>query len=220
MLSETKNNLVPLSQPLGVGQWDSAPKGRDIEEAGLGTTDLKALARKRLLRDSERDNNGTGNPKSCPTEEIAVGQKTGTVGRGDFEERAAIIEHDAGIPRAWAEAFARVCLMERPGGFSKAGWQHVVDNIGHMLDDKAVLQKLVKEGWSIEDVFGCHPVAPEINQSRKGLLILLGESDEIVSITDKAIGTRRKGAGNTLYYRRPLNPSPGKAMIWELQQKQ
>jgi hypothetical protein len=35
-----------------------------------------------------------------------------------FEERAAIIEEGAGVPRTWAEGFARLSLAHRPKGFS------------------------------------------------------------------------------------------------------
>ena len=32
----------------------------------------------------------------------------------DFEERAAIIEYEAGVPRPWAEGFAHMLIMPRP----------------------------------------------------------------------------------------------------------
>ena len=51
--------VVPLSQPLGVGQRDKALGRRDTVGTPSGTIGLKALAAKVLKRDTERDNSGT-----------------------------------------------------------------------------------------------------------------------------------------------------------------
>jgi|GEM_PF-6917396 len=132
-----------------------------------------------------------------------------------FDERAAIIEHEAGIPRDSAEAFARVCL-KRPASITKQGWQRIVDNTGRLLDDKNNLHEMVRHGWSIADIFGCHPGAPEVRQDVKGLLLLLDESEVISIVNEKVIGLRRTHSGSMLFYRKPLNPSPERVMIWEL----
>src|SRR4051794_12127008 len=41
----------------------------------------------------------------------------------DFEERAAIIEEGTGIPRAWAEGFAKLTAMPPPTGFGPDRWK-------------------------------------------------------------------------------------------------
>lgn len=133
----------------------------------------------------------------------------------EFDHRVAIIENDAGIPREWAEAFARVCLMQRPSNLSRHGWQRTVNNTGRLLDNKNHLRDMVRYGWGIPDIFGCHPIASETRQDVKGFLLLLDENEKIISINDKAISLCTR-SGSTLYYRRPLNPSSERVMIWEL----
>ncbi len=66
--------VVPLSQPLGVGQRDKALGRRDTVGTRSGTIGLKALAAKVLKRDTERDNSGTNLTESCPAAERGVGQ--------------------------------------------------------------------------------------------------------------------------------------------------
>src|SRR5438067_12810020 len=45
----------------------------------------------------------------------------------DPNERAAIIECGAKVPRRWAEDYAALCSMAPPAGFSPERWQRVVD---------------------------------------------------------------------------------------------
>src|SRR5215472_619764 len=62
-----------------------------------------------------------------------------------LEERAAIIEHDGAAPRAWAEAFAALCAMLPPAGFSTARWQRIIDATGVFLDCWAA--QAIRCGW-------------------------------------------------------------------------
>jgi hypothetical protein len=50
------------------------------------------------------------------------------------EERAAIVEHDGAIPRAWAEGFARLDPGRPPGDMPLKRWQRFVDDVGRFLD--------------------------------------------------------------------------------------
>lgn len=134
-----------------------------------------------------------------------------------WEERAAIIEHEAGIPREWAEAFARVCCMPRPASLSAASWQRVIDHAGRMLDSPSILRNLVRYGWELEDVFSVHPYAPESRQDAKGLLMLMQGAEVVSVINEQAIGLRHEAGGAMLYYRKPLSRTPGRVMIWEMQ---
>src|SRR5262245_50784000 len=43
------------------------------------------------------------------------------------EERAASVEHDCAIPRAWADGYGELCAMPPPDGFSPQRWQRIVD---------------------------------------------------------------------------------------------
>jgi hypothetical protein len=62
-----------------------------------------------------------------------------------FQERAAIVEYDAGVPRAWAEGLARLDSMAPPLGIHAHRWQRLVDNAGQFIDRWAA--KAAALGW-------------------------------------------------------------------------
>ena len=132
-----------------------------------------------------------------------------------FAERVALIEIEAGIPGEWAEAFARVCFMQRPAKMTQQGWQCIVDNVGCLLDNKSHLRDMMHYSWSVADIFGCHPTAPETRPDAKGLLLLLNKNEVISIINEKSIGLRTL-TGALLHYWKPLNPSLERVMIWDL----
>jgi ApbE superfamily uncharacterized protein (UPF0280 family) len=51
----------------------------------------------------------------------------------DLNERAALIEHGAGVPRRWAEGYAALASMPAPIGFSSERWARIVDAAGAFL---------------------------------------------------------------------------------------
>ena len=55
----------------------------------------------------------------------------------DFEERAAICEHDGGLSREWAEGLARICTMARPDDILPPRWRSIVDAAGQFVDQWA-----------------------------------------------------------------------------------
>ena len=77
-----------------------------------------------------------------------------------LEERAAIVEEGAGVPREWAEGFAVMCSIPAPTGFSPERWRRIVDAVGVFIDKWAA--RAIACGWSDLDVFGCDAAAPEV----------------------------------------------------------
>ena len=75
-----------------------------------------------------------------------------------FGERAAIAEFESGIPRAWAEGFARLQTMACPAGMRPDRWQEMVDDAGRFLARWGAQAAAL--GWSTLDVFGAHPTHP------------------------------------------------------------
>jgi hypothetical protein len=45
-----------------------------------------------------------------------------------WEERAAHLEFDTGLPREWAEPFAKMLCGNPPDGYTADRWQQIVDN--------------------------------------------------------------------------------------------
>jgi hypothetical protein len=70
------------------------------------------------------------------------------------EERAALIEHEGGIPREWAEGFARLDPNRQPGDVSLRRWRTFVDDIGVFLDGGWAATAAAL-GWKPEELFGC-----------------------------------------------------------------
>lgn len=54
--------------------------------------------------------------------------------KSEFEERAAIIEHDGGFPRGDAERLARLLLANVPDGVDPADWSWFVGHAARIMD--------------------------------------------------------------------------------------
>lgn len=120
----------------------------------------------------------------------------------EHEERAAIIEHDGGAPRAWAEGFARLDLTRSPADVPPRRWLRFVDNCGRFLDDGGA-GKAMALGWGPLDLFGCDHERPFARVDRMGLLWLLNGSAVVELRRDRAIIKTESGALQT-YRRRPV----------------
>lgn len=86
---------------------------------------LKGLAH-RVLREARQCNSNETEVKQPASQECHV--------CNDFEERAAIIEAEANLPREWAKAFARMDNCHRPHTISQIQWQHIIHHTGIFLD--------------------------------------------------------------------------------------
>jgi hypothetical protein len=130
-----------------------------------------------------------------------------------FEERAAIVEFEAGVPREWAEGFARLCQMSRPLAIPPARWSELVDNAGVFIDRWAV--QAASLGWNAADIFGCHRQAPLARYDLQGLVFLIG-SGEVVAITALSATIRTRGGATLIFRRTPPTAGEHVAAIWEL----
>jgi hypothetical protein len=130
---------------------------------------------------------------------------------GDPDERAAIIEYGADVPRQWAEGHAALCSMAPPPGFSSERWCRIVDATGTFLDRWAA--DAIACGWSDLDVFGCDAAAPDKRFDCMGLVLLLDRCE--VSSVDEAGAALTTETGAPLRYRR--RPLPvGTVSLWQL----
>jgi hypothetical protein len=129
------------------------------------------------------------------------------------EERAAIVEYDGGISRAWAEGFARLDPDRPPSDVLPSRWRHFVDDVGLFLDSPfcAVAAAL---GWTSFDLFGSDRERPFARIDQLGLLWLLN-GDRLDMLTDDAATiVRRSGARQTW---RRTTTGPGRVLAWELE---
>jgi hypothetical protein len=160
----------------------------------------------------------TPNPADCPAESslaalAALGGAGDETQIGPVEvERAAIVEHDGGIPQIWVEGFAGLNPDRVPGDVPSRRWQRFVDDVGLFLDGPfcAVATAL---GWGPLDLFGCDGTRPFARIDRAGLVWLLA-GDKLIALTaDTATVETRTGARQT--YRRKPN-EPGRVLAWDL----
>jgi hypothetical protein len=129
----------------------------------------------------------------------------------DLDERAALIEFGAEVPREWAEGFAALCAMPPPTGFRPDRWQRIIEVTGVFLDRWA--GEAIRCGWSDLDVFGCDPTAPTARFDCMGLVLLLDRCEIVVIDRDGAELITVTGARQR-FYRRPM--PPGTVSLWEL----
>jgi hypothetical protein len=114
------------------------------------------------------------------------------------EERAAIVKHDGGISRAWAEGFARLDPGKTPAHVSPKEWLRFVDDCGHFLD-AGLSEHAAALGWHSLDLFGCDRERSFAHLDHHvGLLWALNGRRIVELRRDKAIIETQSGTRETL----------------------
>jgi hypothetical protein len=122
----------------------------------------------------------------------------------DEEERAAIVEHDGGAPRAWAEAFAKLHPDRPPQHVTPRQWSIFVDDCGRFIDRWAVRASAL--GLNPGDLFGWDTCRPfPLIAVRIGLGWRI-EGRTVVEVTSNA-ATVLKLNGQQVIFRRPGSPT-------------
>jgi hypothetical protein len=118
----------------------------------------------------------------------------------EIEERAAHLEYDAGLPRSWAEPFARILCREAPGDFDETQWRRVLDSA--MIFADAWAAKALALGWVAEDMFALRPTAPTARHDMKGLAWLLANGARVVAINADSADIVTAAGSKQRFYRR------------------
>ncbi len=189
------------------------------QEPGRTLATLATLAG--ALAESENRNRGQYLPQGnsqAPrqNENQGIPAKVAKVAKvwGDVEEeRAAIVEHDGGAPRDWAEAFARLDPNDPPGDVPPKRWVRFIDDCGRFLDS-GWASRAAELGWGPLDLFGCDRERPFARVDQLGLLWLLKGGKIRELRRDSAIIETPSGALQS-YQRRPVEV--GRVVLaWEL----
>lgn len=130
---------------------------------------------------------------------------------GDFDERAALIEEGAKVPRAWAEGFARLDPDRPPRDVNAKRWCEIIDGIGAFLDRWAT--QAVAMGWDAADIFGADATRPGVTWLNAGPL-WSGDGSQVVEVHPDRIVFEMQGGARLTHYRRPHMRS--RALPWEL----
>jgi hypothetical protein len=128
------------------------------------------------------------------------------------EERAGIVEYDGGVPRAWAEGFARLDPDHPPGDVPLQRWQTFVDDCARFLDG-GWAKKAAALGWGPLDLFGTDRERPLARIDHAGLLWLLNGA-RLVALAENTV-TMETNTGTRQTYRRKPN-EPGRVLAWDL----
>jgi hypothetical protein len=139
-------------------------------------------------RDSKWDSIGT---KAIPSVSDAqnfspaVGQYfralSATETDGDWEERAAIIEHDGGAPRQLAEVFAQFEICAPPPGIDPGRWHGAQEAFAGLLAS-GVAAKALRLGWDSREIIGICRSLSHDSPSRAGLTWSIKPGDTVPDV--------------------------------------
>ena len=124
------------------------------------------------------------------------------------DERAAIVEQDAGAPRE-----CRLDPEQAPGDVPLKRWRRFVDDCGRFLDG-GWAARAAALGWGPRDLFGCDRARPFARIDHAGLLWLLN-GDRLVMLAPDAAVIETKSRARLTYRRRPI-AYDRVILVWEL----
>jgi hypothetical protein len=131
------------------------------------------------------------------------------------EEPAATVEIEAGVPREWAEGFARLHHDRPPGDVPAGRWQTFIDDIVRFLD-QGWADKAAALGWGPYDLFGCDRDTPFSCLDQAGLLWLI-DGGRLVAIAENAATIELRVGARQTWRRKPVEP--GRVLVWDLAQR-
>jgi hypothetical protein len=184
--------------------------GRDPmkSDTGVGTTGttgrrtsiFEVVPAKCLLEQQLSGSATTGTTRTTGIRSTLQTSASSNERDAEFEERAALIEAGARVPRAWAEAFARLDLMPRPATLPEERWREIVDDGGRFLDRWG--RYAAELGWSEQDVFGADPLVPVAILEPAGLVPMITGGVVEAIAPDRAVITLPCGS-RVVRLRRP-----------------
>jgi hypothetical protein len=212
--------------------WDSSRDSAELSvPQGGREKEARGTPSDRASTDSKKpsvgqDPEAAGAPRtSQSTSPLSNGPVAGSAAQSDsaesrsptisdpevFEERAALIEYGAGVPREWAEGFARLDMAQPPKGFDERRWRMLIDDGGKFLDRWG--GEAARLGWSVFDVFGAHPIAPGARCDAAGLVTLIDGGEVIAIKADRATIRSCRSSSELTYLR---TPRAGVVALWDL----
>ena len=119
----------------------------------------------------------------------------------DCDERAAIMEHDAGMPREWADAFAPFAQSAPPGDFEPERWQETLDGMLRFCDEWA--GRAAALGWQPSEIFSLDLAAPAARHDNRGLALSLAGGARVVGVDMAGADIEMPSGSHLRFYRKP-----------------
>ena len=88
----------------------------------------------------------------------------------EYEERVAIISWEGRIPKAFAEASARVLVYPRPLSIPIPLWEKIRLNASHLVAVDHEVQELISYEWAPWHFFKCHKINPMAYPHLQGIV--------------------------------------------------
>ena len=149
--------------------------------------------------------------------------------KSEFEERTAIREFDGHLPKPvteplammdiinvshgvvtnskeaeWHDAIKVILERDKPITVTQKTWDAVLFATRDLLHpDSPHLSNMIKYGWSLTDIFGCHKSSIEDRHDHKGVILLLG-SRCIDCVSEHSIAIKTCTGAIQTYRRHPL----------------
>lgn len=96
-------------------------------------------------------------------------------------------------PQEWLEAYNKLNSVSKPKIISKPKWLDIHYNAITLFEnDVDILQAVIKSNWTLNDIFGCHYLAPITRFDCMGLLLLKSRQEKIVKVSEDRIQLKTK----------------------------
>ena len=106
------------------------------------------------------------------------------------------------IPQEWLEAFNKLNAMGKPKIINKAKWLDIHYNAITLFEnDVNILKSIIENDWTLNDIFGCHYLAPMTRFDCMGLLLLKKQQEKIVEVSEDRIQLKTKNGIIKSFYK-------------------
>ena len=119
------------------------------------------------------------------------------------------------LPGSWKLALTQTLIINYPGQINKDKWEAIQTQVylwGYQ--NLPQLQKIIADGWTIQNIFGCHNLHPERRTDRMGLLMLIHDMT-IERVNMGAIALKTSSGAEQCFYKNILS-SPEDGLIYNL----
>ena len=78
-----------------------------------------------------------------------------------YSERLHWIKQTTKLPNCFCEELSKILTYPMPDPFMPKSWANIICNCQYMIQNSEKFCQMMELGWTLDDFFGCHPIAPE-----------------------------------------------------------
>jgi len=119
------------------------------------------------------------------------------------------------VPQEWLDAFNKLNSMGKPKAINKAKWLDIHYNAITLFEnDVNILKSIIESNWTLNDIFGCHYLAPMTRFDCMGLLLLKSRQETIAKVSKDGVQLQTKNGIIKHFYKDIANNE--KSLIYKL----